>query len=82
MTDKKEQFRECIELMQSDVAAFEAKCQGRFAEAPHVGLGNCTRSGLSCCPRLANTLRTYMSAIPLGKATRRARRRRAGSGLT
>ena len=26
--------------------------------------------------------RTYMSAIPLGKATRRARRRRAGSGLT
>ena len=40
MTDKTEQFRECIELMQRDVAAFEAKYQGRFAEAPHVGLGN------------------------------------------
>ena len=40
MTDKAEQFRECIELMQRDVAAFEAKYQGRFAEAPHVGLGN------------------------------------------
>ena len=40
MTDKAEQFRECIALMQRDVAAFEAKYQGRFAEAPHVGLGN------------------------------------------
>ena len=40
MTDKAEQFRKCIELMQHDVAAFEAKYQGRFAEAPHVGLGN------------------------------------------
>ena len=40
MTDKKEQFKECIELMQSDVAEFEAKYQGRFAETPHVGLGN------------------------------------------
>ena len=40
MTDKKDQFKECIELMQRDVAAFEAKYQGRFAEAPHVGLGN------------------------------------------
>ena len=38
--DKKEQFKECIELMQSDVAEFEAKYQGRFAEGPHVGLGN------------------------------------------
>ena len=40
MTDKKEQFKECIELMQSDVAEFEAKYQGRFAKTPHVGLGN------------------------------------------
>ena len=32
MTDKKEQFKECIELMQSDVAEFEAKYQERFAE--------------------------------------------------
>ena len=40
MTDKTEQFRACIELMQHDVAAFEAKYQGRFAEVPHVGLGN------------------------------------------
>ena len=40
MTDKKEQFKECIELMQSDVAEFEAKYQGRFTEGPHVGLGN------------------------------------------
>ena len=40
MTDKTEKFRECIELMQRDVAEFEAKYQGRFAEAPHVGLGN------------------------------------------
>ena len=38
MTDKIEQFRECIELMQRDVAEFEAKYQGRFAEAPHVGI--------------------------------------------
>ena len=40
MTDKTEQFKECIELMQRDVAVFEAKYQGRFAETPHVGLGN------------------------------------------
>ena len=40
MTDKKEQFKECIELMQRDVAEFEAKYQGRFAEGPHVGLGS------------------------------------------
>ena len=40
MTDIKEQFRECIALMQHDVAAFEVKYQGRFAETPHVGLGN------------------------------------------
>ena len=42
MTNKKEQFKECIELMQGDVVAFEAKYQGRFAETPHVGLGNRT----------------------------------------
>ena len=40
MTDKKEQFKECIELMQSDVAEFAAKYQGRYAETPPVGLGN------------------------------------------
>ena len=33
-------FTKLIELMQRDVAAFEAKYQGRFVEAPHVGLGN------------------------------------------
>ena len=26
--------------MQKDVAEFEAKYQGRFAEQPHIGLGN------------------------------------------
>ena len=40
MIDLKDRFKECIELMQRDVAVFEAKYQGRFAEAPHVGLGN------------------------------------------
>ena len=38
--DQREQLARCIELMQSDVAEFEAKYQGRFAEEPHVGLGN------------------------------------------
>ena len=40
MTNLKDRFKECIELMQRDVAVFEAKYQGRFAETPHVGLGN------------------------------------------
>ena len=40
MTDNKEHFKECIEIMRQDVAEFEAKYQGRFAEQPHVGLGN------------------------------------------
>ena len=40
--DLKEQFVRCIGLMQKDVAEFEAKYQGRFAEDPHVGLGNRT----------------------------------------
>ena len=40
MTDKTDQFKECIEIMRQDVAEFEAKYQGRFAEQPHVGLGN------------------------------------------
>ena len=40
MTDSKEHFKECIEIMRQDVAEFEAKYQGRFAEEPHVGLGN------------------------------------------
>ena len=34
MADKIEKFKECIELMQSDVAAFEVKYQRRFDEAP------------------------------------------------
>lgn len=38
--DQKEQLVRCIEMMQKDVAEFEAKYQGRFAEEPHVGLGN------------------------------------------
>lgn len=33
-------LEKCIELMRRDVAEFEAKYQGRFAETPHVGLGN------------------------------------------
>lgn len=33
-------FTKLIELMQRDMAAFEAKYLGRFAETPHVGLGN------------------------------------------
>ncbi len=33
-------FKECIEMMQRDVAEFEAKYQGTFAKQPHVGLGN------------------------------------------
>ena len=40
MTDKKEQFKECIELMQRDVTKFKAKYQERIAAGPHVGLGN------------------------------------------
>ena len=40
MTDLKDQFKECIEIMRQDVAEFEAKYQSRFAEQPHVGLGN------------------------------------------
>ena len=35
--DLKEQLARCIELMQKDVAEFEAKHQGRLAEEPHVG---------------------------------------------
>ena len=31
---------ECIALMNRDVAEFEKKYQGKFAEPPHVGLGN------------------------------------------
>ena len=38
--DRRGQLARCIELMQSDVAEFEAKYQGRFAQTPHVGLGN------------------------------------------
>ena len=40
MIDKKEKFMECIALMKRDVAEFEKKYQGKFAEQPHVGLGN------------------------------------------
>ena len=49
MTDKKVQFKECIEQMHRDVAAFEAKYQGRFAETPHVGLGK-TLPIITCHP--------------------------------
>ncbi len=40
MTGKTEQLKKCIELMQHDLTEFEAKYQGRFAEQPHIGLGN------------------------------------------
>ena len=36
----KDQFVRCIELMQKDVAGYEEKYRGRFAEKPHVGFGN------------------------------------------
>ena len=36
----KDKFKECIALMERDVAKFEKKYQGKFAEAPHIGLGN------------------------------------------
>ena len=63
--DLKEQLARCIELMQKDVAEFEAKYQGRFAEQPHVGFGNrktrCVneatlRAGMVACrqPRFGN----------------------------
>ena len=35
-----EQIRKVLGDMRADVARFEAKYNGRFAEAPHVGLGN------------------------------------------
>jgi hypothetical protein len=35
-----ETLKKCIELMRHDVAEFEAKYQGRFAETPHIGFGN------------------------------------------
>lgn len=186
MTDKNEKIQKCIEQMQHDMAEYEAKYQGKFAEKPHVGLGNrktrcvneatlpiitchpsciekcagtcyvintCTRPRPNCrkcearntvlrridpnayyehfyqeaerlhlpirlsdggdfenleqveackaaarrhptvhailytkrlsfCRRLSTTLQRFMSAILPGKATRWARRRRAGSGLT
>ena len=40
MTDKNEKIQKCIEQMQHDMAEYEAKYQGKFAEKPHVGLGN------------------------------------------
>ena len=40
LKDQREQLARCIELMQSDVAEFEAKYQGHFAKTPHVGLRN------------------------------------------
>ena len=33
-------FAEAVKLMQDDVKEYEAKFNGVFAEAPHVGLGN------------------------------------------
>ena len=38
--DRQAAFAACIEIMKQDLAYFEAKYQGRFAEEPHVGLGN------------------------------------------
>lgn len=40
MNNPNETLKNCIELMRHDVAEFEAKYQGRFAETPHIGLGN------------------------------------------
>lgn len=40
MNNPNETLTKCIELMRHDVAEFEAKYQGRFAETPHIGLGN------------------------------------------
>ena len=40
MNNPNETLKNCIELMRHDVAEFEAKHQGRFAETPHIGLGN------------------------------------------
>ena len=37
----KEKFKECIALMERDVEEFEKRYQGKFAEAPHIGFGNC-----------------------------------------
>ena len=40
MNDPHETLKKCIELMRQDVAEFEAKYLGRFAEMPHIGFGN------------------------------------------
>ena len=40
MNNPNETLTKCIELMRHDVAEFEAKYQGRFAETPHIGFGN------------------------------------------
>ena len=48
--DLKEQLARCIELMQKDVAEFEAMYQGCFAEEPHVGLHS-RRGGTRMCTR-------------------------------
>ena len=84
MTDKTEKFRECIELMQRDVAAFEAKYQGRFAEAPHVGLGNrktrCVNEAtlpiITCHPSCLEKCAGTCYVINICTRSRLARRRR------
>ena len=75
--DLKEQFARCIELMQKDVAEFETKYQGRFAEEPHVGRvrdgeGN---HGLA----LQELRRTRLRLLRHGRyPLQRSRRRRLG----
>ncbi|MCR5056759.1 MAG: hypothetical protein K6B54_07600 [Clostridia bacterium] len=39
-TEASEKFSRTIEMMRQDLAFYEAKYDGRFAEPPHVGLGN------------------------------------------
>ena len=47
MTDKKEQFKECIELMQRDVAEFEAKYQGDLRKGRMSASGTARQGALT-----------------------------------
>jgi hypothetical protein len=40
MINEKEKFTEIIALMKHDIAEYEKRYQGKFAELPHIGLGN------------------------------------------
>ena len=40
MINGKEKFTEIIALMKHDIAEYEKRYQGKFAELPHIGLGN------------------------------------------